>query len=128
MMQTLLFISLGGALGAVARFGIGHWVSLVARTQFPWGILVVNLLGCLLVGLFSAVLVLDQWHGDGWRAFVLTGFLGGFTTLSAFSLAMVRMLQASPLQALAYLLCTSVGGVLLCAVGIFLAKWCLKAF
>jgi CrcB protein len=63
------------------------WVSLIVRAQFPWGVLIVNLLGFLLVGLFS-VLLLEQWNSAGWRAFVLTGFLGGFTTLSAFSLAM----------------------------------------
>ena len=125
--QTLLPISIGGALGAVCRYSVGCWVSLAVRAQFPWGVLIVNLLGCLLVGLFG-VLLLEQWNSAGWRVFVLTGFLGGFTTLSAFSLGMVRLLQEAPLHALAYFLCTSVGGVLLCAVGMVMAKVCLKAF
>lgn len=103
-MRTLLAISLGGALGSVARYllqtglqaklahgsddGAGWW------TRFPVGTLTVNLVGCLAIGLLAAL-----WHerldvDETVRGFVFVGLLGGFTTFSAFGLESFDLLRA----------------------------------
>lgn len=84
----LILVAAGGALGAAARYGldlaVGHrWPALAAR--FPAGILLVNALGCLLFGLLVGAAGGIGMMPPARRLFLLTGVLGGFTTLSTFS-------------------------------------------
>ncbi|MCA9713960.1 MAG: CrcB family protein [Myxococcales bacterium] len=81
-MPTWLWVFLAGGTGAVARYLLSSFIDGVVASRFPHaGVLLVNLLGCLLIGVFSA------WLTDTTtRAAVLTGLLGGFTTYSAFAL------------------------------------------
>lgn len=78
-----VWVSLGGVLGANARLLLGGWILARAGGGFPWGTLGVNLLGCLCIGGFGAVAPRLGW-GDPARLFLVTGFLGAFTTFSAF--------------------------------------------
>lgn len=85
-MTTMLAIFIGGGLGAASRYGLAAAVQrLVVGTRveaFPLGILACNLLGCLAIGFAVGCLELrDAMH---WSPFLITGFLGGFTTFSAF--------------------------------------------
>ena len=81
--SRILIISLGGALGALARTGtgalVGRWVQ-----QAHWGTLAVNLLGCLLMGAGRAAIEDYGWGSPQVRALVFSGFLGAFTTFSTF--------------------------------------------
>ena len=80
LMHNLLAVALGGAAGSVLRY----LVQLGLRGAFPWGTLAVNLLGSLLIGACAGW---SERHGAAWvRPWLMTGFLGGFTTFSAFSL------------------------------------------
>jgi len=80
-----LAIAAGGAFGAVARHGLTLATARVAGSGFPWGTLLVNVLGCAAIGVAFALL--DARPSDPTlRAFVMTGVLGGFTTFSAFAL------------------------------------------
>lgn len=82
----LIAIASGGAIGAVARFLVSNQVYAWFGRGFPYGTLVVNVLGSLLMGLLS-VWFLERSIADPlWRAAVLVGFLGAFTTFSTFSL------------------------------------------
>ena len=84
-------VALGGACGAVMRYLVGLSVA------FPFGTLTVNVIGSLLIGLIYAI---TQAKGlNGWQPFLITGFLGGFTTFSAFSLDTMRLLDAGRLAA-----------------------------
>lgn len=88
-MQGMLLVTLGGAIGASARYGVGLAAARLFGTGFPWGTLTVNVLGGLAMGLLVGAFGHD-------RAKVLllgTGVLGGFTTFSAFSLETVLMLE-----------------------------------
>lgn len=76
-----LAVALGGSLGAVARFALSQWVV----RRFPVGTLVVNLVGCLLIGLLMALVVKAKWPSEYWRSFLIGGFLGSLTTFSTFA-------------------------------------------
>ena len=95
MVTRLLLIAAGGALGAVARYGVGVWaVRLFPATQWPWGTLAVNVLGGLLMGLLAGWLAFrGGLHSESIRLFAAVGILGGFTTFSAFSLETALMIE-----------------------------------
>jgi fluoride exporter len=89
-MNHVLAVALGGAIGSVLRFGLSHAVQALAGRHFPSGTLVVNVVGCLLMGF----LFVCSERGDAvLRTGVLVGVLGGFTTFSAFSIETWGLLQ-----------------------------------
>ena len=91
-MSTLLAIGAGGALGALARFGIYNAVHGALGRDFPYGTLTVNFFGSLAMG-FLYVWLFDRLNmGAGWRAFAVIGFLGSFTTFSAFSMETLNLI------------------------------------
>jgi CrcB protein len=84
----------GGFIGALARYGIGGLVHRqVPLSVFPWGTLVVNLTGCLMIGLLAGFAESRQLFGPQFRLFVLIGILGGFTTFSTFGFETFAMLR-----------------------------------
>jgi CrcB protein len=116
--RALLLVGLGGALGSMARYAVATLMLHDASTRFPFGTLVVNVLGCLVAGLLAG---LSERHGaidaDA-RAFLFAGVLGGFTTFSAFGLdALALMRRGETGAALAYALGSVVLGVVAAWVG-----------
>jgi CrcB protein len=101
-MKTLLLIACGGAFGAVLRYGASLGTYALLGRGFPYGTLFVNVTGSLLMGLLSIVL-LDRFNvGPEWRAAIMVGLLGSFTTFSAFSIETLNLLeQGDMLRALA---------------------------
>ena len=90
----IIAVGIAGAFGAIARFGLSRWIQSFSVLQtFPWGIFVCNLLGCLLIGIFYGALEFRQLLGPIWRAAIMIGFLGGFTTFSSFTLDTFHLLQ-----------------------------------
>lgn len=91
--MALVYVALGGAAGAVARYGISGWVYQRFSDTFPWGTLAVNVLGSLLLGV-----VLGWFEGSvlspELRRAVTVGFLGAFTTFSTFAYESVALVQA----------------------------------
>ncbi len=97
-MVIWLLIGAGGALGAMMRFSLSNAMhSWLGRGEFPYGSLAVNFVGSLLIGFFYVWLFDRLNMGDEWRAFVVVGLLGGFTTFSAFSIESVNLLQRGQL-------------------------------
>ena len=89
----ILFIACGGALGAVMRYGASLGVYSLLGRGFPYGTMFVNVTGSLLIGLLSIVL-LDRFNiGPEWRAAILVGLLGSFTTFSTFSIETLNLLE-----------------------------------
>lgn len=102
-MKLVFVVGLGGMLGASARFLLGTWILARAGTAFPWGTLAVNVLGCFCIGGFGAFAPRAGW-GDSARLFLVTGFLGAFTTFSAFGAETHHLLtvQRQPASAALY--------------------------
>ena len=93
---TYLWVALGGALGSMARFWMTGTVAEFTGLRFPWGTLLINVLGSLIIGLVAGLTLVPErlgWHPDV-RIFLMTGFCGGFTTFSAFSLQTIELMQS----------------------------------
>jgi len=87
-------IAAGGATGAVLRFWVSGQVHVWLGRGFPYGTLMVNVFGSLLMGLFSVLLIERLSLGPEWRAAILIGLLGGFTTFSSFSIETLNLIAA----------------------------------
>lgn len=124
--MLLLWIAAGGALGALARYGLAGWVHGWAGASFPWGTLAVNALGSLALGV--AVRVLEGTAAAaGARAFVAVGFLGAFTTFSTFSYETVALLEGGEwARALLYALGSLLSGIIGVTMGFALAAALLR--
>jgi CrcB protein len=85
MLKTLFFIGSGSFIGGIARYLISRLVQNSIASSFPFGTMVVNLLGCLLIGLIFGVSERTNLINDEWRIFLTIGFCGGFTTFSTFA-------------------------------------------
>ena len=128
-MLQIIAIAIGGALGALSRYGLVAWVTRHVEEHFPdvgsfpFGTLVVNILGSLLIGV-CYVVVLDRLQlSPQWQAITMVGFLGAFTTFSTFSLETLVMLQDGRyVAALSYILLSVVVCVVAVLGGITLAK------
>jgi fluoride exporter len=113
-------VSLGGGLGALARYGIGLLMPTVPG-RFPWGTFGINVLGCLLIGMLMVVATeLIRTHRLI-RPFLGVGVLGGFTTFSTYSVETLRLLPDVGL-AVAYLLGTLVAAILAAMTGVWLVR------
>jgi CrcB protein len=91
MFASLVQVALGGALGASARYLTGVATVRLFGPGFPWGTIVVNILGSFLMGVL--VVVLAHRNGNAFAPFLMTGLLGGFTTFSAFSLDTLTLFE-----------------------------------
>ena len=107
--MTIVWVALGGALGSAARYFVnvtsGRWLG----TEFPWHTLVVNILGCFIMGVLIELMALKLNVGNDLRAFLTTGILGGFTTFSAFSLDFALLVERKETGLAAAYVLSSVG-------------------
>ena len=121
--MTLLWIGLGGFLGANARYFLGRAMVERYGAAFPWGTLAVNLTGAFLIGVIAEWLLMRQDAPESWRLFLVIGVLGGYTTFSSYALEIVALLRDDKLlRAMAYLLVSNVAGIALCFLGVALVK------
>lgn len=116
-MNTIFAVAVGGAIGSVLRHGVNHAAARWIGTGFPWGTFIVNVVGCFLMGVVAAVFVQRAHASPEWRALLATGFLGGLTTFSAFSLDLAQLLgEGLIVRAALYLAAT----LLLAMLGFYL--------
>lgn len=92
--EEIVVVALGGALGSVMRFMLSRLIQfLFPFSELPWGIIVVNMLGCFAFGVLYCVFEYNLMLSPLWRAGLLIGVLGGFTTFSSFSFDTFHMLH-----------------------------------
>ncbi len=118
-MPVLLWIALAGALGAVSRHGVALAAERAAGAGFPWGTLIVNAIGSILLGFLLESVVRAGWSNEVKLA-LGTGFLGAFTTFSTFSVETVRLIEAGRYAAAGG---NAVGNVALGLGGAMLGIW-----
>ena len=92
MLQSLIAISIGASIGAISRWLVGLWLN-TFFAHLPLGTLLVNLVGGYFIGVALALFAAHPQWSPEWRLLIVTGFLGGLTTFSTFSLEMAQLLQ-----------------------------------
>lgn len=117
-----ILVFFGGGIGSVARLGVSLLANRIFGAGFPVGTLIVNLSGCLLIGL-SFSMVEQKLISPNIRLFFMTGFLGGLTTFSTFALESVTAgrdgMQAA---ALVNLMTNNIAGLVLVIVGLWIGR------
>lgn len=119
-----LLVFIGGGFGALSRFGVQH-IGIFDDDKYYYTV-AINISGCMTIGILWAFF--EHWNvSRDWYLLLLTGFLGGYTTYSAFTLDAMQLVQAGMWgRALFYISITIVGGLGGCALGLFLTEKLLK--
>ena len=121
-MERFLWICLGGAAGTGTRDLVAVWAAQRLGGAFPYGTLIVNLIGCFIIASAMHISVTLAWSPTV-RAAITIGFVGGLTTYSSFNYETMRLVQeGAPVSALANLTATLVGGVLAGWAGLMTAR------
>ncbi|GGD91390.1 fluoride efflux transporter CrcB [Rhizobium anhuiense] len=108
MIQALL-VAVGGAIGSLLRYYVGQWALRLMGPGFPWGTLAVNVVGCFVIGVFAELIARKFNASVELRLLLITGFLGGFTTFSAFSLDAISLFERGEAVAGGVYIVASVG-------------------
>lgn len=123
MTQAFLLVALGGALGSMARYGVGVALAAALGTTFPWGTLLVNVVGSFLIAVVAVLSTEAARLSEPMRLLLSTGVMGGFTTYSSFSLETLRLFEAGELlRAGLYVAGTTLLCMLACAAGLFAGR------
>lgn len=127
VLYSYLFVALGGAFGAMARFGLN--VFLQRDVEFPWGTLSANLIGCFVMGFLAQLIANTAWFNDAgiipdqYRLLFAVGFCGSFTTLSTLVLELNTMIEKNELfYSFSYLVSTLVGGFACFYLGVVIMR------
>ncbi|AZO47196.1 MAG: fluoride efflux transporter CrcB [Mesorhizobium sp.] len=121
-MANLLLVVIGGGIGAGIRHLTNMGALRLVGPNYPWGTMVINIVGSFVMGLFIAVLA-RRGGSNEVRLFVATGILGGFTTFSAFSLDFATLWErGAAVPAFGYALASVIGAILALFLGLWLAR------
>lgn len=120
MLKHLIMVAFAGALGAVCRYGV---INYIGGRYFPWGTMAVNVIGSAVMGVAFVIIMEKGLVSADLKPLVMTGFLGAFTTYSAFSLEAWQLLDRGELlSALAYILGTTMLCILALFMGVLMAR------
>ncbi|WP_420883646.1 fluoride efflux transporter CrcB [Lentilitoribacter sp. EG35] len=123
MIKNLVLVAVGGGLGASLRYLTGIAALRWFGPNFPWGTLVVNVIGSFLMGMIAEFIIRRVGVGTDLRLFLMTGLLGGYTTFSAFSLDAILLFERGALSAATgYILLNVIGAILALMLGLALAR------
>lgn len=118
MIKGFMIAGLGSFIGGGLRFVISRWMQTGSTSAFPYGTLAVNILGCLLIGIFYALSERCTWLNPELKLFLTVGLCGGFTTFSTFINDHYQLFKASQLFSLSiYLSLSLVGGMAALCLG-----------
>ena len=123
--QTILAVGCGGFLGAVARVYVTHSMNTSIKSDFPWGILTVNIVGSFLIGILFAIF-LHYTVSDTLKMFLTTGFLGALTTYSTFAIESYFLLNTSLFLAFSNIFLNLFGTIIAAGSGYKLFTFFLK--
>jgi fluoride exporter len=120
--MTLLWVVVAGGLGSGARYLVGRWAIAAFGAAFPYGTLIVNLVGCFALGIVVQLASSGEWNPE-LRAAIAIGFLGGFTTYSSFNQDTIALLSSGAFGAAGWnVLMTVAGGLAAGSLGVGAAR------
>jgi CrcB protein len=123
MIKNFLIVGSGGAVGSMLRYAVQRFFLSQSATVFPSGTLLVNIAGCFLIGILWSLVSRSLTWNDEMKLLLMTGFCGGFTTFSAFTLEGIGLLKENRTALFViYLTASVVGGLLATFIGIRIAK------
>ena len=93
MTKNIFLVLLGGGIGSVVRYLLSYFLTRNSTTQFPWATFIANGLGCLCIGLLFGYIQKNNVQNETLKLLIITGFCGGFTTFSTFSLENIQFIQ-----------------------------------
>ena len=122
-MATVLWIGIGGFLGANGRYWLGSLINRWLGTGFPWATALVNISGALLIGIIATLFADRAIDNEALRLFLIVGVLGGYTTFSSYTFEAVSMMQEDRwMTAISYLALSNLVGILACVAGVMIAR------
>ncbi|WP_454287004.1 fluoride efflux transporter CrcB [Rhizobium arsenicireducens] len=122
-MTQILLVAAGGAVGSVCRYLVGVWALRLMGPSFPWGTVTVNIVGSFAIGMLAELIVARFGASAELRLLLITGFLGGFTTFSAFALDAVTLFErGASLALMAYLILSIAATIAAAFAGIGLMR------
>ena len=123
MIKSLLIVGLGSFCGGALRYYISTLMKSVSSQGLPWATLLVNLVGCLFIGLLLGLFSRCGAQSNSWSLLLTVGFCGGFTTFSTFANESLQMLQSgNTLNLIIYILASVIVGIALVALGYWIVK------
>lgn len=119
----ILLVGAGGAIGSVARFLSQQMIARYYPSSFPWGTLIVNIVGCFIIGIVYAFGEKGNLLSPEMRLLLATGFCGGFTTFSTFAYENISLMREGELlYTFLYIAASIIVGFLAAYIGIFVVK------
>ena len=123
MLKNLLIVGLGGGAGSMLRYGVQKICNQQNAATFPTGTLLVNISGCFLIGILWGLASRSVAWNEEMKLLLMTGFCGGFTTFSAFTLEGIGLLKENKMALfLIYITASLIGGLLATFIGIRIIK------
>ena len=123
MIKNFLIVGLGGAAGSMLRYAVQKFFQAQTAAAFPTGTLLVNIAGCFLIGILWSLVSRSLTWNDEMKLLLMTGFCGGFTTFSAFTLEGIGLLKENrTVLFVIYLSASVLGGLLATFIGIRIVK------
>lgn len=117
-----LAVAAGGALGAMARYGVNVAATKLYGPVFPYGTIGVNIVGCFMMGLLIGLFMMKDPVDPTLKLFLTTGVLGGFTTFSAFSYEALMLYDRKPVIGVVYVLASVILSLVACWIGLRLMR------
>jgi len=119
----VMLVLIGGGIGAICRYGVNLLAVKLWGSGFPYGTLVVNLVGCTLIGIAFGLIDRSTWMSPSIRLFFITGFLGALTTFSSFAIETINAASAGSYRLAAMnILANNVMGLVLVVVGMRISR------
>lgn len=120
--MELVYVAIGGAIGAASRYLLSNWIQSRLGATFPWGTFVINVSGSFLIGIVLGLVSGGRLSSEA-RLFLAVGILGGYTTFSTFSYETLQLISNGDLGAiLLYTVVQVIAGLAAVYLGIVLAR------